>query len=525
MNGNNGQTNNFNIGKRKINIEGIQQAFQNIMAQSPQTDAMALQQYLIKLETDKLKKYQHIENLGLKPSKTRLKLAINQLLPDEMTFDTFVSKIRKNKNQVLQDMLDETALAQLTNSLNDSQFIVKPDYETHQQVLSQERTYIDVSFSNLKVLETEPKLAKLFQAHQAELQSPASYTYNYIDITPETLGFAAIEEDDIQKFFLQNPQPYQDTSVNYQLTEIASGKGASTTNPFPQYIQDEIDTFTKSLKRFKVVTHDYDQLLSDISSDMQPYINAAIQNQYSFYTHNNRLYIIEVKNSTPSSSISPSKRDQLVNDATFQYHHRLMTSQIKNIEDFAYMHPKNIEDVANEYHITIESTQTQNPLPALLNTLEDSDTLQKRFVSEPIQLAPNHYQLIQISDYKPPHKSSYSEALPKLKEIFKEEILTPEIMAKLSSAATFESINAICKEYGIIAEQKNASIHDMDGMQKTKDLIPTKLNPSPSMAIQAEDGTHWVKLTHISFNDSDIMMEDIIQNMDADLYISQISNT
>ncbi|MEC7030188.1 MAG: hypothetical protein VXW87_00765, partial [Pseudomonadota bacterium] len=378
---------------------------------------------------------------------------------------------------------------------------------------------------NLEVLETEPKLAMLFQVHQAELQSPASYTYHYIDITPETLGFAAIEEDDIQTFFHQNPQPYQDTSVNYQLTEIASGKGASTINPFPQYIQDEIDNFTKSLKRFKVVTHEYDQLLSEISPDVQPYINAAIQNQYSFYTQNNRMYIIEVKNSTPSSSISPSKRNQLVNDATFQHQHRLMTSQIKNIEDFAYMHPKNIQDVANEYQIAVKSTQTQNPAPALLKTLEDSETLQKRFVSEPVQISPTHYQIVQISDYKPPHKSSYSEALPKLKEIFKEEVLTPEIMAKLSSAATFESIDAICKEYGITATQKTSSIHDIDGIQKTKDLIPTRLNPSPSISIQAEDGTHWVKLTHISFNDSDIMMEDIIQNMDADLYFSQISNT
>jgi hypothetical protein len=517
----------MHVGKRRINLEAIHRTYQTALESAPQTDPKALQQYLLSLEHTKLTKYNHIESLGIKPSKKAIKTSLTQIIPADMPLNEFAKRAQLSPNQLLQEISDETAQLQFVNALTASNFITATDYEPHQQVLSQTRQYTDISFATLTVSDSEPGLKSLYQAQPEHFLTPAKYQYSYIEITPETIKLPPISQESIDSFFQANPTSYQDTQIEYQITEFQPGRATQLAPDFPPEVQAVIDNYAQQHKRISHQTTSFETLLSHSSTQHRPYLPIAIEQGVSSFEEDNRLYVIKVLKSSPTQQVASDKQSKLQQDAEFEHYTHQLSRLVKDIADYAYMHPTSLVEVANNYHLTILSHTTSSPHPALITSLQDDETILKNFVTDPIQISPAHYQIIQVNRYTPPHPSSFEEALPELKSLYRREALEPEVSRQLASCTSLEALQAVCQQYGLNIKQNKSTIHDIDGNGAAVfDLRPTLNNPKPATLTQQSDGTHWVQLNDISFpgTEEDIIT-DLINRIDAEHYLSNITDS
>ncbi len=523
--GGNNSSGSLNIGKRRVNTASLQQTYQALVEQNPGIDPAALQQYLLNLEISKLSTYGHIEALGIRPSSKTIKQAAIRSLPQDTTLSEVSSRMQLSPDTLLLQISDEVAQSQLTNSLSTSNFLTTIDAKHHQQVLSQVREYVDIPLADLTVSDNQPELQALYAAHKEQLLSTPVYHYEYIDITPQVLNFKPINAEQIQSYFESNQGRYVDQNINYQLTEYSSGKPPNTAPVWPEAIQQKVDAYAEHNRRSTHQTKTVTSLLANTNPQHRPHLEKAILETYASFEEGGSLYIIKMNEATPTNTVAHGKSEQLKHDATQQHHSHLMTQAIKSVADYAYMHPHSLSEVADHYGAIVKEVHTQNPIAELTSTLNDPDTLEKHYVSEPVEISPNYYQIIQLKNYEPSHIKDFDDAITELKAIYKREILEPLVSHELASCSSLEEIIQVCLKHKLNYKMMESDISDEQGIQKTSTLIPTINTPKPKTLTHAEDGLHWVQLNQITFNESQEIMLDVVNKIDADNFLRQTSIT
>ena len=113
------------IGKRQIDLIGLQNTYQHIMQNNPGLDGQKLQAHLVNEQLKMLKVYTHIESMGIKPSPEYLKTTIHQQLPQDTTLSEFSKQVGQPPQQLLQTIQDRMSEQLLISAIQNSAIVTQ----------------------------------------------------------------------------------------------------------------------------------------------------------------------------------------------------------------------------------------------------------------------------------------------------------------------------------------------------------------------------------------------------------------
>lgn len=478
-------------GKRKLDLHAIQHQFEKMLNESPHLNPQELQHYLVDTARRQLKLYQNIEHAGLKPSPNALKTALKTLLSQGESLKTVAKRLGKTPDELIQSLQDQMALTQLTQAVEASQFETPVMQALKSQVATQKRHYEKVALQSSKKLPSQAIQEKIYTQHQAQMVSNPTYHYQVIDITPSTVKLSPPTHEDIQAYYKKNPGPYQDAEIHYSVTE------ERPSNPKTQ-------THAQTLSNVK---HYKTEL-----SHMQVGETRQLMGTKGTKT----LTLLDKK---PIDHIAPHQEAQLRNDCQQAHFEKQMHPLIEEMSEYTYTHPYDIQETAEHYGLKVQHKQTQTLSPELQSLLTDPDIAQKHYTSNPVKIAPNHYQVIQLTKVEPARTLSLEESEASIHKIYREQYLYPEI-----AQAIRQNQAQALKDYELLIEPVH---YDLDKLNKNpllNNLIPTLTNPNPDRILQDGQDPYWIRFSHISFDHEPIGLDGYFADLANHYVIRALQN-
>lgn len=469
----------LSVGKRHIDTRLLQARYEQALKNNPTVAPQALQQHLIKEELSKLERYTQVEKLGINPSKTSISQALKKELPENKSLKELAANMGIAPDQLVLTVSDNTAHNQLLKILSDSSFTTSNDASIHQSVMGQKRIYTDILLEDSTKLVDEPTLQAFYETYKEQFITPTSYQYDYIELTPESLAITDVTDEMINQYFEAHASDYAETEFTYSITSI------------PQKASIAPESTDHSLR------------YSDIPNAHKVALAAMKPNDNKVFSDSGEKKRITLHKTQESKHIAPNMQTKLKIDSQAFHQQNKMDQLVRDIDEYAYSHPESLSEVAQHYGLELKHGSTDQPPTSLLSALEDTDTKDRHLVSRAISSSSTSANLFQIKTIIEPKQLSFSEARDQVAKLYHQQIQKAEMINALRHGAD-------PKEYGLKSTSKEVDIYDL-AQSKLHGLVSTLKNPHPDGVIEEDDGTHWVSLNTIAFDDAETPTDAIEQ--------------
>lgn len=490
---NNGQSRvSHAVGKRKLDIGLIQAQFEATIDENPSVDHKQLQAYLVQQETEKLSFYNHLENIGLTPSIKAVKSALAAELPDDLSISDLAKQHHQTRDELILAVSDRVAFNQLLTAINNSAIITNENKALHKQVIGQQREYASLAISDIPLTASQADLEAIYEQQKHMLMSPKTYNYQYVEVSPKTLGLPEPSSQEVNRFLAEHISEYTDQKVNYTLT-------SSSTKKPPQ---------------------EHNVLLSNTGKLKATLKTLSVGESTTVYEKEKPLQLT-LNHSEATNSLSPDKRTQLVQDTHQAIHQNALTQSLKQIEEYAYTHPNSLIDLANTHKLSIKTASTHQPSMAILSALNDEDVRQHHYISTPIKLEDGSHILLQLISVSEPTPLAYAEVKDKVASIYKDQVQCPQAINKLRAS---DNISRTSKELELEIEPLTHNLYDTAISPVLSAVIPKRSAPNPDTVLYGPSGQRWIQLKRISFDIDTQYPPDAIEGLDAEATISQLKD-
>lgn len=507
---------NLNYGKRQLDLHHLQSTYQAILAQSPEINPVLLQEYLLNQEKNQIRLFEHIESIGLIPTDSKVAKKVKQVIPEGESLRSIALQQKQPPNDLLQVISDDIAKQQLTDALKKSSFIAGIDQSMHQKAFGQTRRYSIINLASLQAPSHHESYLAIYNKYRDQFTNPASYRYNYVDISVESLDISPPTQQDIDAFLQNNMQTYTDQDVSYSVTTFHPGSSSSNLTEFPQVIQQQIQTFKDKNKDIGSTSYSKQASLSSLPTDLKVVAAKLNQGESTIIQNDSILTIFTLNERHASNKLSPDKSQALQDDCYSLHKAKHLQLMLKEINDYAYTHPDSINVLASEYNLTVSQSVATAPEGPIVEALSDSDVAVNQYISEAFQVKPGTYRLIQLVSSSPTTQKSYDEALDDIKSRYISEILKPHVASELSQAQG-EEIDGICEKYGLDLTKHETSEKESHP-ESIFTLVPTRKDPNPSNL----SNNQWVQLNAIQYHDKAQVHQPTIDNLDTLQYMQSI---
>lgn len=500
LNGQSTPTNNLSVGKRHVNIQKLKAMSENILAQNPGTPPSMVYSYLVNMEKKQLQRMAHLDAIGLKPTSSAIRQNIKEHLPENLSINDYSKQQQISPDELVQQTSDSLVQQQLTQAIESSHFITPDDAETHQQVHNQVRHYLEIDLTQALIPDNHAEFQRIYEQHGQNLTSPPTYTYRYIDITPETLAIGLTSEEDVAAYFETHKHLYADQELAYQVTEFSPGKGDSATQQWPKHIHDALQRYTMLYPNNHSTQTQYRMRLSSLTPEDTQLLETLSEGESNFTIKDNTLFIYTLTSRSLLDSVSPKQKEQLLQDTKKWQQQIAFKQTVTSIGEFAYTHPESISALAKSFNLTVYQTSANQLHENIAPVMLDPDIHQHHYLSSPITLSPLHAQVIQLVSKAPEAPLSYEAALSEIQRLYALNILYPSIISELNAAQTLEELTQVCQQHQLTITHQSASIHDSGRFSQIEHLVPTLLSPRPITVTELDTHPTWVQLQRIEYN-------------------------
>lgn len=465
-------------------VEGMAQRLERQQPQNPE-QAHALKNKILQGLIEEQVLIQHAKKLGLVVPEEALQSLIASIpeFQENGKFSAERMRVVLQANQLSSEAFlamfkKNLLIRQLQTGVGQSTFVLPYEAELITKLFEQKRTVRVLSLPRTPLLQKvkfQPEMAKAYyEAHVAEFMSPERFKGNYIELKlADYLSKVSVKDDELKKVYEENIAHYQvpaQIKVAHILVSSEEGKETDATLVM-QKIQDAL----KKGEKFSALAKKYSQDPSSAEQggeldwmskgDFVPEfetaafalqkkgdISGVVKTPYG-------LHLIQLMNKkdaqtqsfdTVKAAIKTQKLNEKAEEALLQ--------DVEKLSDGLYDKAEGMDTVATGMHKKLDTFNVAgNETAGILQYAAVKEVLAQRDitegkVSDVIELSPEHYLVLQVSQYTPaqqqPLEKVMSSVEAKVRQQEAEAVLQKQVEALLAASQDDAKWSALLKEYG-----------------------------------------------------------------------------